>query len=493
MLPFTVRNTGTEDAAYSLSADCTEGDAGWNVTFEDVNGSPITTTAILTQGADYPMQVRLRAPEDAQSGSYTRCTLTIASPAGGGTFEVQAQAAVAAPFAMTYVDDSDAYVQLITSTQSLTRKIFTSFTGAYLSLLHTGQMDYLLAGERSYVYPHAFKNINMYYFRATSNTPATALPLQNHETDPLTVKDSWPVMARTSDGQTSIAFLRQEKTDVSGQDINNVYFGRLNSRGELIPDLLNLTGRPTGAPETYNNIAMTVVPDADHYVAVWEKRITPYADIEIAIMHSNGSVIKPPTSMTNSQGTGVQYSKPRLVYLPAGRLAMVYKTQLANDTHIGYALLNPDGSLIGGLHELSIDYANQDIGSLTAAPMLDGKWLIIWVNDFDETLLFATLDNGGNLISLSEALIPFSQRAPDDVATTVDSDGNVIITWDEIDSSYLNYMLINPIGEVLTPPMPFRRGLDPIDPSIFSSGMGTGLTTCPDVLTWTIDLPIIRR
>lgn len=497
VLPFTLRNTGTLTEGYVFNCTRLSGDPTnlWIPSFETSAGQPIGSITSLAPGQDYPMQVRLKAPASAVPGDYYRARIRVTA-SSTQYFDIYVQGAVAAPFAQSFIDDGDGYVQFITPTVNVTRKIFETFTGATINLLHVLDMDYLLAWEVSESQPQQYINIETVPFRATNTAVLDPQPLQDHVNDPESVSDGYPSMVQLPGGQNGAAFLRSRQSGLTYQ--TNVFFGLLDSRGQLSADPVNLTQNEDWQPiNRYRNPTVVVTGD-NRFVVAWEK-VTPngpedqFKDIEIAVLNESGQITYGPTTITNSQALARDYSNPSLAYLSSNRVAVSFFMQPdAGLVQVGYALRQTSGAAIGSLSEIP-GYSSSETGNLVAAPLASGNWLAAWVNTTGENVLYAVLDDSGGVINPPMPLVALDLRSPENIASTYDEFNHVILTWRDVASDYLYYTLIDANGAVLTPPMSFRRGLDPTDPNIFSTGTGGGLSPCPSLLLWSVHLPLMQR
>ena len=176
-----------------------------------------------------------------------------------------------------------------------------------------------------------------------------------------------------------------------------------------------------------------------------------------AVYDSNGSVIKSPYNATNSTAGGTEYKYPNLIKLDNNRVLLSYTTRmLAGSVNtITYQVLDSAGNLVYGPAEIPASSGWEP----ESVQLPDGKILIGWTDPITHQVNFAILHNSSYDLHTGPSTLPSPyNRWVSNVSATYDDAGRGILTWvDDKLKEYLFYALIDADGNVLTPPMIFRR------------------------------------
>jgi hypothetical protein len=164
---------------------------------------------------------------------------------------------------------------------------------------------------------------------------------------------------------------------------------------------------------------------------------------------------------------------------------------VSKEDRIRYRIFNQDGSGYKSETIINNSYGyGQDVVQLPG-----GNILLAWTNTNSHRIAYVMLDAERDFINTDAVdLESPDNRQMGSVSVTYDEFGHGIFTWGDEDwKDYLYYALVDGDGNVITPPMRFRKGLDSTNPNISSSSSGQGNAPIIGDLQWTINLPLLTR
>ena len=282
---------------------------------------------------------------------------------------------------------------------------------------------------------------------------------------------------------------------------------------------------------------------------IWTQFNTTW-NVYFAILDRDGTVLLPPTNVTNNTDTSVSFDFPSVISNGANRFWLVWVKRIgATQSEVWNAMYNSDGSevfeqdsqdnLAGGagvqyldlvLEQMSgdrmlialtffdtnagtyspvyavFDETANDLQIPTEIPGANG-WqpdivqlgdqtvLIAWTNDATSQIEYALLFDDGDTLSYVPGSLTALQnpdgRAADFVSVTSNMDGFGILSWMDVGfSQRLYYALIDESGGLVTPPIISRSGVDQASPFVVSSSTAQGVAPLPPI---EIFLPLVVR
>ncbi|MAT44639.1 MAG: hypothetical protein CL609_20080 [Anaerolineaceae bacterium] len=497
----TLFNTGTVDSPFNLEKSL-DGGQDWTVQFFDENLNPLTDstgdgivdTGILGARNSKLIKVKISSPENSVIGEFCKDIIRATSMVDPSRkFEVVLQAANAAPFLLGLNDNAAGVIaQVTTLERQFDQDVGNYFTGASLSLAAVNDQRYLFAWEELKGF---YKNIQFALFNTTSSTLPKIIELEDNTDKPVSVKDSSPAIAAKNGNQIAIAYIRNRYT--LGLEIqlidSNSYFVWLDQQGNHIVSPINIS---QNSNPQYAMEAPSIAVNSNSYAfLVWDKRntVNQNTDMVIAVYDQDGDVIHTKEQITDSQSDNLNYLNPMVTALSSNKFLLTYYVfdNISKEFSIRYQIFNQDGSVYKTERTINNSYGRgQDVVQLPGSNIL-----IAWTNTNSNRIAYVMLNAEGDLLSAG----PVDLDSPDNremgvVSVTYDEFGHGILTWGDEDwSDYLYYALLDGSGNIITPPMRFRKGLDPSNPTLFSSYTGQGNAPIIGDLQWTINLPLLTR
>jgi hypothetical protein len=187
-------------------------------------------------------------------------------------------------------------------------------------------------------------------------------------------------------------------------------------------------------------------------------------DIYYAVRDSNGGSVLVPTQFTSDTwGTSTYegYRYPNLADLANNRVLLTFSRESDSDIYI--AVLGSDGSVIKGQTNLSLDSQTYFDYAPDAVQLSDGKIAVAWEGyQGMYKIRFAILDAAYNKIAGPTTLTnPAAVFGENSVSISADQSGRAVLTWR--DTHYYNniprnlyYALVSSSGAIVTQPMIFR-------------------------------------
>lgn len=461
-IEFTLRNISAENRLYDLAVSnepastCNWNTPGWEILFfrdnvqltsSNGNNCPDLTidgynTAIIT--------ARVRALEPVEVGDFEIFTLTaLAGSSDPAPVSMTLQAAVPAGFAQAYVgyfgEVLNMRLQLTWEKELIQTIPGDYFSGKNLAVTQIGTGGYFYGWER--------------YYTGGSQLLATIL---NSRGQPISVEkfgfmltngssDEDLTIASTPNGNVAVGWVRDRFVpDKTPQLLANFY----TPSGDIIKEAQQIE---FNGSFTSPRLAADV---NNHFFLTWmQSGIGGQSDIYMAVFNSSGDVIKPAFKVTNSETTGESYFSPALTHLANGGVLLAYSVNTGTEQPMAYQVFSTDGALVQTQTE--INYPNPRSRGKDLVQLSGGNVLISWIDENSHHVHYALLANSGSGWTSSSVfeLAPNYQLGAINVSVTFDKFDHGIITWaEELGNRTLSYALINPAGDLLTPPMVFLRG-----------------------------------
>lgn len=469
--PFTITVTNTGDLGadtYSLSANST-----WPVTYfasdgvtslQDTNGDGKPEIGPVGMGDAVTFQVKFATPADATAGAFDYASLTINSKvdfiASGNVLLIST---VPASFIEVYSDYSQPAPRLLLANPAgqFSQPFYSSpyfgrdpvvaeVPGKGLVSLWTlarcldENCDYY-ATDIFFTARDYFGNVTVPPRRVTNNTQSTIM-----------VADYDLRLAVTPDGHVGVmSYHYTYDPSQAYSDTFNISFIILDTDGKTTFGPAAVTSYTSKDPYFAIEPALAATGDS-HFVLAWNQLTYKngwYADVDLAILGSNGTLIKPTAKFipddTNNHVTLWDYY-PNLATLTNQRVLLTYKLE-KDDGLYGTVLDSQGGTVKSGFAIAD----GQSSGEYQVAVQLsDQKIAVAWYTNIPDHIYFAFLDPLYNLayppMRLDSA---FSLNGFQDLSVCADNAGDAILTYADVNLMPMNlyYALIHSNGQVITP------------------------------------------
>jgi hypothetical protein len=503
----TILNTGTVGSPFNLEKIYDVSGEIWTAQFYDENLNPLTDTTgdsiidsgLITAGSSKLIKVKISSPENSSIGEFCKVTVRATSTSTEDDtrrFDVSLQTTTAAPFLQGFNDNAAGVIaQVTTPEKQFDQDVNRYFTGQSLSLAAVNDQRYLYAWEELGNFA-AYKNIQFALFNTTSSISPNIIEIEDNSGKPNIVEDSSPTIAAKYGGQIAVAFIRDQYSQESLEVDSNSYFVWLDQQGNHIVSPINVS--QNNNPQ-YTMEKPSVAVNTNGYVFLaWVIRNNVsgsinYTDLAFAIYDQNGDVIQGAKTITFSESNNLIYSNPRVSALSSNKFLLTYYVydSVSKEDRIRYRIFNQDGSGYKSETIINNSYGyGQDVVQLPG-----GNILLAWTNTNSHRIAYVMLDAERDFINTDAVdLESPDNRQMGSVSVTYDEFGHGIFTWGDEDwKDYLYYALVDGDGNVITPPMRFRKGLDSTNPNISSSSSGQGNAPIIGDLQWTINLPLLTR
>jgi hypothetical protein len=249
---------------------------------------------------------------------------------------------------------------------------------------------------------------------------------------------------------------------------------------------------------TYLNPRITATED-NRFLITWESNILETSDkddngsidIEYVVYSNNGSLVKSPTTLTDSESMVIDYTSPALSEMANNQalLSFVTTDEVLETDILSFVVLDSNGNTV----KAKSDIPGSDGASLHDSIRLGSTTMLLaWPSMSTGKVGFCLLDASNGEITLpTQQLTPPNFRDPDSVSVARDEDGRGIITWrDRSQAEYLYYALIDPSGSVMTPATTFLSSVSS-GTLLTTNGYGFGLASYEG--SWRVLLPFTHR
>jgi hypothetical protein len=258
-------------------------------------------------------------------------------------------------------------------------------------------------------------------------------------------------IASTPDGRIAVGWVRDRFVPNQNPTLLANFY---TPKGDLILAVQPI--QSTGSP-TSPRIA---ADENNRFFFVWvQADLSGQSDIYMAVCTSTGDVIAPAFKVTHSESTGESYFSPALTHLENGGVVLAYSVNTGAAQPLGYQIFDTNGGLVQA--ESRITYSDQRTRGKDMIQLSGGSVLVSWIDENTHHVHYSLLSKAGSAWSSGAVfeLTPGYQLGAINVSVTSDIYDHGIITWaEELGNRTLNYALVNPSGELLTPPMIFLRG-----------------------------------
>ena len=523
-LSFTIRNTGNKVESDVFDLVISQVEPGWELDLfvedgktpmQDSDGDGKQDTGSLPPGGDFPVVLKVVAPNTSVVGDYIDPILTaVSSRDPDKKSSIQTQVAIPAPFAQASLDIlAGPNLRLIWKENWYGANLNPGqqFTGSNLSVVSLPDKRYIYTWERNFTTTVGSETLTMANLEyIVMNRFGVVLKSVNAISDNSqadnSTEDRFLSFAGAGDGRIGATWVRTQRRE-SDQKINqNVYFAVLDSSGNMILDPINLTHNALWRGQDDYDVPVFISPrisatQDNHFVLAWGDERNhaqgSSADLFFATLDHSGDLLVPVSALTTSMPGETRYSTPSIVVLPGDLILVAYVLQDPGDlqdplddvSSTAYLVLDSEGSSAKNQVQIS--------GSSGSTPdsylISNGTQVVIgWSAPAQSQVQYIlvdalSLDLVGSLVSL-----PTSKgRVPSALSVTGDDAGHAILTWGDAEQSdYLSYALIAENGAVATPPMVYTYGLGN-NPLINTNSYGLG--NAPYDGSWQVQLPNIQR
>lgn len=518
-LSLTVINSG-ELGADSYTLSWLPGQPGWQAEFYDASGAALSTgyaentasTGMVAQGENYELKVKLLAPANAGAGSYAHGVLQAVSNSDSlRQAQADVQAAIPASFAQAYFDAEQGMRLQLTwqETRFSPRISDEQFTGSNISMTQMPGGNYFYAWEKNIsvvISPTLtlfHTNLEFTILNRFGRLLAPARKLTDNASALVKTEDRFLTLAGLPNGKVGAIWVRILTLGLSTNQ--NIYFAVLDSGGNMVAPAVRLTendawrGRDDYDVPIYVSPRITAVGN-DRFVLAWNDERSfqdgNTSDIYLAVYNSDGTAVKPPAAMTQSQHGGIRYRTPAIVGLQDERSVVVYVRLDPGDpldpaddqTQTVYQLVDAAGTSVRSETDIVGSH-----GSTTDGKQLkDGAVFLAWNVPNSNAVQYTVLDGANMDVTVPPVLLGDPKgRTPGVVSVTGDGFGRAVLTWAEVEeSNYLAYTLIDGTGTIVTPAMIFQYGAGS-NPTISTNMYGWGNAAYDGA--WQTFLPLIRR
>lgn len=512
---FTVRNTGNKTQPDVFDIKVPALSVGWTLTLlsedgktplKDTDGDGDVDTGSLAPGADFPVVVRVTAPDTALVGEYIAPTLTaVSSQNPGKNAPIKLQVAIPAPFAQASLDLMvGPNVRLIwkESLYGTNLNQGQQFTGSNLSLIALPNKNYIYTWEHN---TGMMANLEYTILNRFGVVLRPVTVLTDNSQAMYDTADRFLSLASTLNGRIGALWVRTLSRDIDQKINQNIYFAILDADGNLLVAPKNLTQNNVWRGRDDYDVPLFLAPrivatDDNRFVLVWgderNHAAGSSADMYYAVYNQNGNQVHPISALTSSVAGDSRYTTPALVALPGSQAMMVYIVIDPGDpddtqddiSTAAYVVLNSAGSLVKGQTMIPGSTGSTPDGVLTSGQKVVFGWNLTGTAQVQYVLLDSeTL----NVLSGPHSLTTPKERDASVVSLTMDESGHAIMTWGDAEQSdYLSYALVGEEGVTTTPPMVFATGLGS-EPLINTNSYGFGNAQYDG--SWQVQLPYLQR
>jgi len=436
----------------------------------DANGNSIPDTGYMVAGQGMTVTVKVQAPSSASRGSADTVTILASSALSPSQRydTVLMKAAVPVPFVQTYwrPDSSgnyDVILGLVQPKEQQWVQASTSINYEDNAAVATGQDgDIVNAWVQGYTNSYGHWVWEIHYairdYNGTVIKGETTLTDNSGATP--AVLDYNPVAAVAPNGNIVVAWTHED----SSNDSRNPYYAVLDGNGNLLRGPTALTENISSSIRDYDP---TVAATSDgRFIVTWEHYDSSegICDVYYAVLDSSGQIIHPITNLTQNTGDFDDFD-PRLAALEGNQVIVVWEGEYGAtySREIFFAVLDSSGNVVKSETPLT---NNVDEGGYSYDPdavrLANGNIAIAWVYyryeyETKYQIQYAFLNSSFITIVQPTTL---TNTACDNnwvPSVTADRAGDVIITWvDNTTEDYLFYAALDHDGNVLTDPMIYR-------------------------------------
>ena len=505
-VPFQVpiRNTGDRGAdTYDITTAST-----WPVSLYAADGTTALTdtddngtvdTGSVAQGSTVNVVVKVQTPGAASVGDDNTAAITVRSSLDTNKSKTATlQTAVPAPFAQVYWDNADGAMSLYLvqpNSQTVKKATGDYYYGYDMAVAEMpGSFAYFWTKYRS-VGSVYVREIEYILLDRYGETVRAVSPLTYHSGATMETYDDSPAVAVASNGRIGVLWYRELSNPSTGQFNYNIWFAILDASGSVVIPPTNLTNnnawgtwKDLNVPSFYD--PRIAATGDNRFVLAWQR----------AHQESGGEVDDIYYAIRDTNGGAIKevtkftngVAGGAYYYSPALAALAGKRALLAYDgpSGISYAVLDSAGNIVKA--EISTGISGE---GLDAVQLSDGKIVVAWSEWGDKVVIikFTVLDgNNYNVVAGPTALNNPAASTGDAVSIAADSAGHAVLTWMDMDWSYrrnLYYALVDGSGTVLTAPMIFRTS-QAASPHIETSDAGYGNTSYSPLR---IFLPLIMR
>lgn len=476
---FTITNTGDLGAdTYDMEVTTAPLGLGWTASLHDpatgtllgdTDGDSKADSGPLAQGTSREILVRVNAPGGLSLGAYNKTYVEVTSSLNTAkTKTVTIDSTVPAPFAQTYVDDTQYTLKsnLNWPSTQLEVEIAQETWNVYEpSIIETPNNNFVHVwrdhewGEIANGWILRYAIINKYgeIIKPVTNLSAV-YAVANYYTS-----DSNPTLAVAPDGKIGVIWSRGlDNPDDLYND--NIWFAVLNPNGSLALGPVNLTNNIVWGNYQLANRVDLYEPDisasADNrFMLSWDKytQASDTEDIFYSIRQSNGAAVVPVTAMTASVSGASWYYRPVQISLSGNRFLVTYINQYINGQYWNqdgfYRVFDSSGNTLTPPSDL--DYYPD-----TGIQLSGGN--ILLARQYNEGIQYQIRNSNFGILSTSgEVSHPSGDAGYRMISVTKDALNRGIITWSDDNGRYLYYAYVHGNnGALLSGPVISHRSAD---------------------------------
>lgn len=511
-----LKNSGDVEDVADLSVAFLKGTTDWTLTFrnaathallQDTNGNGLPDTGALAPGAGIDLRVEVAAPQGTLPGTFSWVQIVATSQADATQQAVALlQAAVPQPFAQVVFSAQQGVhlSQIWQQNQFVSQAYSGQFTGTNMAVFPRRDSSYVVSWEHNLVGTAGLvANVEYASFSKLGSRVGEPRTLIDNSTATTPTEDRYVNMVALPNGDMAVVWRRILRRVVNGENQfnENIYFAILEPQsGNFVVSPLNVTQNTSWRSQENTDAPMFFMPRIEqlsngNLFLVWQKNYRGTSaivdDLYAAIYTTGGSQVVTPFAFTNSENTGNHYVLPVLIPLSDNRMLVAYSITLEND--VSQSIAQPAFQVFdsqGGTRHPETLLSNNVNGLAIDGLGLDGGNVILAWNDMvSNQIAFAVL-NGMTyaILHAPETLDTPKGRTPSEVSVTQGEPNQAIITWYEVEEQeYLNYLLVDASGTIITPPMLFSQSED----NQFSNTYGFG--NAPFDGARRISLPLVQR
>jgi hypothetical protein len=383
------------------------------------------------------------------------------------------------------------------------------FTGSNISMTQMPGGNYFYAWEKNIsvvVSPTLtlfHTNLEFTILNRFGRLLAPARKLTDNAGELVKTEDRFLTLAGLSNGRVGAIWVRILTQALSTNQ--NIYFAVLDSGGNIVAPAVRLTENDAWRGRDDYDVPIYVSPRIaavgnNHFALAWNDERAfqdgNSSNVFLAVYDSNGSAVKLPAAITQSQHGGIRYRTPAIVAMQDERSVIAYVRLDPGDplnpaddqTQTVYQLVDVDGTALRS--ETAIVGSH---GSTTDGKQLKtGEVFLAWNVPNSSAIQYAVLGGANMDVAVPPVLLDEPKgRAPGVVSVTGDGFGRAVLTWAEVEqSNYLGYALLDGSGTIVTPAMIFQYGAGS-NPTISTNMYGWGNAAYDGA--WQTFLPLLRR
>lgn len=503
-----IRNNGELGAdVYDLELNSTNStwtralyDAGGATLLTDTDGDSIIDTGPVPQGGSVTITVKFEPPALAASGDNLTAWLNVTSSLNPSVARLATlKTAIPAPFAqlLKHSSQQEMTLALIQPTMNAESLVDPQNWGNPSAVVEVPNGNFIYVWSEYRCLDTACNSYGAeVYFAILDRAGRAILPATRVASNygaSTNVYDNDPTVAVAPNG--NIAILWHRDSYPSGTRLSNLYLAILDSNGHLLKSPTNLTNEANTIDIRFNDWAIAATGD-NRFHLTWSKRTYTdtgsIEDVYFMAFESSGVPVRGLTKMTaDTSSYSDGFIGSEITVLQNNRSMLLWSSDTSDDLH--YLILDSAGTVLSGPTNLTADGTSQYDYDPAAVQLPNGKIFVTWKGN--STLRYAVLNASYQRIVGPASLDPSGALYDAPPSVTADSASRAIITWGDWNLyNNLYYSLVDSSGTVLTQPMIFRSS--EVGNSIYEGyvqSSNTSFSNAPsaDVDAWVQSDPLV--